>query len=84
MNIKSIEFNVDFALSQIKDVKYMYDDMLTICIITTLSDFKFVGTSSCFYREKYNQIIGMETAREKATQKLIEAVAFHAKTVNFN
>lgn len=64
------------ALDQIKDVKYFYDEMLTICVITTLSGFKVIGTSSTIDPEKYSQITGMETARKKATDSLVEHVAY--------
>lgn len=84
MNIPNIDLTPDFVLAQIKDVKYFYDDLLTICVLTTISNYKIVGTSACFDPRKYCQIKGMEFAREDATQKLFEVCAFHLKTISNN
>ena len=84
MNIPNIELTEDFVLSQIKDVRYFYDNTLTICVITTLSNFKIIGSSYVFDEKKYNQIKGMEVARQKATSQLFEHVAFYLKAISNN
>lgn len=84
MNLPQIDLNIDFVMAQIKDVKYFYDGMLTICVLTTISDFKIVGTSCAFDPRKYDQIIGMEAARQKATDALFEHCAFYLKTITNN
>ena len=35
-------FNQEYVMALIKDAKYFYDGTLTICIITTIDDFKIV------------------------------------------
>lgn len=84
MNVPNIELTEDFVLSQIKDVRYFYDDTLTICVITTLSNFKIIGSSYVFDEKKYDQIKGMEAARQKATSQLFEHVAYYLKAISNN
>ena len=72
MNFPKIELTEEFVLSQIKDVKYFYDGTLTICVITTLSDFKIVESSNLVDPKRYDQIKGMEIARQKATSKFVQ------------
>lgn len=84
MNFPKIELTQDFILSQIKDVKYFYDETLTICVITTLSDFKVIGTSNVLNPLQYNRIKGMEIARQKATAILGDHCAYYLKTINSN
>lgn len=70
----------EYVLSQIADVKYFYDDTLTICVLTTVSGFKLTGQSYVFDPLKYSRIIGMETAHKNAVDSLFELCAFHLKT----
>lgn len=84
MNVPNIELTEDFVLSQIKDVRYFYDGTLTICVITTLSNFKIIGSSYVFDEKKYDQIKGMEAARQKATSQLFEHVAYYLKAISNN
>lgn len=84
MNIPNIDLTPEFVLSQIKDVKYFYDGTLTICVLTTISNFKIVGTSSVFDERKYCQIKGMEISRADATDQLFAHCAFHLKTISNN
>lgn len=84
MNFPRIELTQDFILSQIKDVKYFYDGTLTICVITTLSDFKLIGSSNVADPLRYDRIKGMEIAREKATIELGDYCVFYLKMINSN
>ena len=84
MNIPKIELTQDFVLNQIKDVQYFFDGTLTICVITTLSNFKIVESSNVFDELKYDQVKGMEAAREKATAKLFEHCAYYLKAITSN
>lgn len=84
MIVPKLELTEEFVLSQVNDVKYFYDDMLTICVMSTLSGFKIVGTSNCFSREKYSKELGMKYSREDATKKLFEHCAFYLLTINSN
>ena len=84
MNVPNITLNEEFVLSQIKDVRYFYDDSLTICVITTLSGFKVTGESHCFNMERYDRVVGMESARAKATDKLFSHIAYYLKTISNN
>lgn len=84
MNVPNIELNNEFVLSQIKDVRYFYDGTLTICVLTTLSNFKIVESSNVFDEKKYDQVRGMEAARQKATAKLFEHCAYYLKNITTN
>lgn len=70
---------IEYTEQQIKDVKYFYDDSLTICVITTTNDFKVIGSSYTAYMSKYDRIKGMEFAYKHAFDKLIEICAFYFK-----
>lgn len=84
MNVQPLTFNQDFVMSQIKDTKYFYDGTLTICVITTLSDFKIVETSSVVDETKYSKDKGRLVAYEKAISKLFDYCAFYVKTISNN
>lgn len=70
---------IEFAEEQVKDVKYIFEDTLTICIITTTNNFKVTGESFACDASRYDQIIGMEVARKKAFDKLVEICSFNFK-----
>lgn len=84
MNIPNLDLTREFVLNQIKDVRYFYDGTLTICVITTLADFKIIGSSYVFDERKYNQIKGMEAARTKAEAALFEHCAYYLKVISSN
>lgn len=84
MNVPKLNLDKEFVMSQIKDVKFFYDDMLTICVLTTLSDFKIVAYSACHDPLKYSAIIGREAAHAKAVDNLFEHCAFYLKTISHN
>lgn len=84
MKFPKIELTQDFILSQIKDVKYFYDGTLTICVITTLSDFKVIGSSNVMDPLQYDRVKGMEIARQKATTELGDHCVFYLKIINSN
>lgn len=84
MNIPKFQLDKDFVLSQIKDTKFFYDDMLTICVVTTLSDFKIVSYSACHNPDNYSEIIGRETSYNKCIDKLFEHCSFYIKTISSN
>lgn len=84
MNVPSQVFNQEFVMSQIKDTKYFYDGTLTICVITTLSNFKIVEISNVVDETKYSKEKGRLTAYEKAISKLFDYCAFYVKTITSN
>lgn len=71
---------VEYSESNIKDVKYIYDGTLTIAILTTLNDFKFVGQSHVVDINKYDQATGMKYAYQDAFKKLVEVCAYNLKS----
>ncbi len=84
MNVPNIDLTPEFVMAQIKDSKYFYDGLLTICVITTLSDFKIVAHSFSFSEKRYDRAIGMSAAYDKAIAALFEHCAFYLKTINNN
>ena len=84
MNLPKFNLDVEFVESQIKDVKWFYDEMLTICVLTTLSGFKIVGTSCCHNPLNYSEIIGRSESHKKAVDKLFEHCSFYIKTISNN
>lgn len=56
--------------AQVKDVTFLQDDRLTICVITTHNGFKLVGESACAHPDLYNEEIGQKIARANALNKL--------------
>lgn len=51
-------FNQEYVMALIKDAKYFYDGTLTICIITTIDDFKIVETSNVVNIDQYDKMRG--------------------------
>ena len=71
--------NLSVVESYINDEKFIYDGLLTICIITTTHGFKVVGTSCAFDPLKYDKMTGKSMAKNDAINKLFELVAFNLK-----
>lgn len=49
---------------------YLYDDMLTICVLTMSNGFKVVGTSACASPENYVKEVGDRVAFNDALRQL--------------
>lgn len=84
MHIQTHTFNQEFVMSQIKDTKFLYDGTLTICILTTLSNFKIVATSNVVNEENYSKDRGREIAYKKAIDQLTDYCSFYIKTITHN
>lgn len=54
----------------IKEVKYLRDGVLTICVLTMKNDFKVTGESACAHPDLYNEELGQSIALGKAKEKL--------------
>lgn len=54
----------------IANVDYVYDDLLTLCIMTLRNGFKVVGLSACVSREIYNRATGEHYAYQDAFDKV--------------
>jgi hypothetical protein len=54
----------------IKEVHYLNDGVLTICILTMQNDFKVTGESACAHPSLYNKELGESIALGKAKEKL--------------
>ena len=70
------DFNQEYVMALIKDAKYFYDGTLTICVITTIDDFKIVETSNVVNIDQYDKIRGRKIAYDKAVNKLFDYAAF--------
>lgn len=49
---------------------HVFDNVLTICVLTTKSGFTVTGESACASPENFNQELGAKFAREQAVRKL--------------
>jgi hypothetical protein len=49
---------------------HVFDNVLTICVLTTKSGFTVTGESACASPENFNQDLGAKFAREQAVRKL--------------
>lgn len=58
------------VLDAIKSVKYFYDGLLTVAIVTTVSGVKHTGESVCASELKYNKEMGEKLALDMATSKV--------------
>lgn len=73
----------------IKNVKYFYDDLLTICVITykisDVKEMKFIGESACMYPQNYCRSTGEKYSFEDAFDRLwlIESIK-HFSVVGSN
>lgn len=67
---------IEYAENQIIDTKYIYDDLLTICIITTSNGYKVIGESNVVNHMLFDKVKGMEISYQKAFNKLVEVCAF--------
>lgn len=83
MNLPKINL-IEFSESQIKDVKYFYDELLTICVITTISNHKCIGKSCAFDPDKYDKMLGQQYAYKDAFDNLVESCSFHIRTITSN
>lgn len=70
---------IDHANEQIVDAKYIFEDTLTLCILTTLNGFKVVGESNVIDPSRYDKIKGMEISRQKAFNKFVDILAYSFK-----
>lgn len=70
---------VEYANEQVADVKYFFDDTLTICVMTMNNGFKVVGESNVIDPLRYDKMKGMEISREKALNKFIDILAYSLK-----
>jgi hypothetical protein len=60
----------DGITAKIKDVKYIHEDLLTICIITMQNGFMVNGQSAPASPDNYDQEVGMTYAYENAFKQL--------------
>jgi len=49
---------------------HVFDDVLTVCVLTTKTGFTVTGESACASPENFNQELGKKFAREQAIRKL--------------
>lgn len=70
---------LQYADEQIADVKYFYDETLTICVMTMVNGFKVVGESNVIDSTKYDKLKGMQISRQKAYNKFIDILAYSLK-----
>lgn len=70
---------LEISETYIKDVSYKYFGLSTLCVITTTHDFTVFGESHVLNPEKYDSVIGMQSAYQNAFNKLIENVSFLIK-----
>lgn len=70
---------IEHANEQISDTKYIFENTLTLCILTTVNGFKVVGESNVIDPKKYDKLKGMETSRMKAFNKLVDILAYSFK-----
>lgn len=49
---------------------HVFDDVLTICVLTTTTGFTVTGESACASPENFDQELGAKFARENAVRKL--------------
>lgn len=80
MSVNNFESFNEFALSQIKDTKWFYDDLLTICVITTLNDFKIVDQACAISKDEYEKTTGRQLSYNKALNKLFNHTAIYCNS----
>lgn len=64
VTLDDIEAKID------REQYHVFDDVLTICVLTTKAGFHVTGESACASPENFNEELGRKFAREQATRKL--------------
>lgn len=72
----------ELVLSHIQSHKFIYDEQLTICIITTTNGDKVVGHSVEYDITQYNQLNQMQRAYNNALNELKTRCEFLVRTLN--
>lgn len=63
----------------IKEVKFFYDGLLTICVLTLQNGFKTIGESACVSEALYSKELGEKLARDRAENKIWELMGYELK-----
>lgn len=74
LTLEDIEAQVD------REEYHVFDDKLTVCVMTAKNGFKITGEASCVFLEDFNQEIGRKVSRGKAIAKLWEFEAYSLQT----
>lgn len=64
VTLEELESKID------REQYHVFDDVLTICVLTTKSGFHVTGESACASPENFNEELGKKFAREQAVRKL--------------
>ena len=71
---EDIEAQVD------REEYHVFDDKLTVCVLTAKNTFKVTGEASCVLPADFDQEIGKKVSRGKAIAKLWELEAYSLQT----
>lgn len=63
--------------SQVSTHRYIYDSLLTICVMQLKCGFKLVGFSACIDPSTYDRAVGEKLAYEDALDKVWELEAYY-------
>ena len=65
-----VKVTVTAISEKIKEVTYLYHDVLTICILKLENGFTATGESACVNLSEYNKALGEKYAYERAFEKV--------------
>lgn len=71
--------NMDLIQKKIKDKKFIFDGVLTICILTLENGFKVFGKSACAHPENFDKELGEAVAFEDAKSQIWELEGYLLK-----
>jgi predicted kinase len=68
MSIEKV--TMDFIEKSVVKTRYVYDDTLTIAIVTLSNGFKVTGESACMNPADYDRKLGKKLALDRALNKV--------------